>query len=53
MARLGRPDAVRAMDGKNQFRDANASIIFKRTNTSHGLIPNNYISNCMEHSDEV
>jgi len=53
MARLGRPDAVRAMDGKNQFRDANASIIFKRTNTSHGLIPNNYISNSMEHSDEV
>lgn len=53
MARLGRPDAVRAIDGNNRFRDANASILFKRTNTSHGLIPNNYISNSMEHSDEV
>lgn len=53
MARLGRPDAVKTVDGTNRFRDTNASIIFRRTSTSHGLIPNNYIANSMDHSEDA
>lgn len=53
MARLGRPDAVRTMNNTNTFRDARASIIFTRTSTSHGLIPNNFIANSMDHSDDA
>ncbi|MDX2105704.1 MAG: hypothetical protein SFY67_04805 [Candidatus Melainabacteria bacterium] len=53
MARLGRPDAVRTMDNTNTFRDARASIIFTRTRTNHGSIPNQFIANSMDHSDEA
>ncbi len=53
MARLGRPNAVRTMDNAYTFRDAQASIIFTRTNTSHGRMPNTFIANSMEHSDDA
>lgn len=53
MMRLGRPDAVTAMPNAYNFRDTRSSIIFTRTNTDHGLIPNRFISNSMDHSDEA
>ena len=53
MARLGRPDAVRTMDNAYSFRDTPASIIFTRTRTAHGRMPNTFIANSMEHSDDA
>lgn len=52
LRQMGRPDAIQNANSSN-FREINAGIIFRQTPVGHAQVPNRYIANSIEQSDET